>query len=444
MRKAVRIGAAVVLAVALFIGAGVGLEGSMDRGSAGRSPAAASNADSLLAPVAGGSLDRTIENLQARLRALPTDWRSFASLGLAYVQQARLSGDPSYYPKAEGVLQTSVDLHGRDNFEAMVGMAALSAARHDFADALAWGRRARTIDPYNGNVYGVIGDAQVELGRYDDAFRTFQRMVDTLPGVASYARVSYARELKGDVAGAIAAMEAARDIAGTPGDAAWASYQLGELHFGQGDLAGARAAFRRGIELDPDFVPPYAGLAKVAWARGDLDRAIAGYADVVGRYPLPEYVIALGDLYEATGLSEEAAQQYALVNVEEQLFRSNGVNVDLELALFDADHGDPRAALRAARAEWARRQSVHVADAYAWALYGNGRYEEAAVMSRRAMALGYRNALFAFHAGMIQLALGDPAEARRSLSEALAINPNFSIRWVPIATERLATLGGAA
>ncbi len=444
MRKAVRIGAAAVLAVALFIGAGIGLDGSTDRGSAVPPSAAAPGADSLLAPVVGGSLERTIENLQARLRTLPADWRSFASLGLAYVQQARLSGDPSYYPKAEGVLQTSIDLHGQDNFEAMVGMAALSAARHDFTDALTWGRRARTINPYNGNVYGVIGDAQVELGRYEDAFRTFQRMVDTLPGVASYARVSYARELKGDVAGAIAAMEAARDIAGTPADAAWASYQLGELHFGQGNLAAARAAFRRGIELDADFVPPFAGLAKIAWARGDLDRAVAGYADVVGRYPLPDYVIALGDLYEATGRPEEAGQQYALVHVEERLFRSNGVNVDLELALFDADHGDPRAALRAAREEWARRQSVHVADAYAWALYANGRHEEAAAMSRRAMALGYRNALFAFHAGMIQLGLGHRAETRRFLSEALAINPYFSIRWTPIAAERLERLGGAA
>lgn len=443
MRKAVRIGAAAALAVALFVGGGIGLFSSTADGSASEPPPAVPIADSLLAPALGGSLERTIENLQARLRTLPTDWRSFASLGLAYVQQARLSGDPSYYSKAEGVLKASIDLHAQDNFEAMVGMAALSAARHDFADALAWGRKARAINPYNGNVYGVIGDAEVELGRYEDAFRTFQRMVDTLPGVASYARVSYARELKGDIAGAIAAMEAARDIAGTPADAAWASHQLGELHFGQGDLTPARAAFRRGAELDANFVPSFAGLAKVAWAQGDLDRAIGGYIDVVARYPLPEYVIALGDLYEAAGRSDEAAQQYALVHVEEQLFRSNGVNIDLELALFDADHGDPRAALRAARDEWARRRSVHVADAYAWALYANGDFTHAEAISRKAMALGYRNALFAFHAGMIQLRLGDKVAARRFLTEALSINPHFSIRWAPIAAERLATLDGA-
>ena len=195
---------------------------------------------------------------------------------------------------------------------------------------------------------------------------------------------------------------------------------------------------------DADYVPPFAGLAKVAWARGHLQEAIDGYTDVVARYPSPEYVIALGDLYTAAGQPEQADRQYALVHAEEQLFRANGVNIDLELALFDAAHGDPAGALAAARDEWAKRHSVHVADAYAWALHANGRDAEAAVYARKAMALGYRNALFAFHAGMIQLELGNRAEARRLLSEAVRINPHFSIQYAPVARATLATIGGAA
>ncbi len=198
------------------------------------------------------------------------------------------------------------------------------------------------------------------------------------------------------------------------------------------------------METDADYVPPFAGLAKVAWARGHLQEAIDGYTDVVARYPAPEYVIALGDLYAAAGRPEQADRQYALVHAEEQLFRANGVNIDLELALFDAAHGDPAGALAAARDEWAKRQSVHVADAYAWALHADGRDAEAAVYARKAMALGYRNALFAFHAGMIQLELGNRAEARRLLSEAVRINPHFSIQYAPLARATLATIGGAA
>ncbi|MGZ5299907.1 MAG: tetratricopeptide repeat protein [Actinomycetota bacterium] len=443
MKRVARIGGAAVLAVALLVGGGIGPFRSSDDGAKAQTPAAAT-ASTLLAPAITGSLDQIIENLQSRLRVLPTDWQAFASLGLAYVQQARVTADPSYYPKAQGVLRRSLSLERQDNFAAMVGMAALAGARHDFAGALRWGERAKAIDPYNGNVYGVIGDAQVELGRYRDAFATFQQMVDTRPDVASYARVSYARELMGDVPGAIRAMKAARDIAGTPADSAWASYQLGELSFNRGNLEQARVAYARGIRTDPDYVPTFAGLAKVAWARGHLQEAIAGYTEVVSRYPAPEYVIALGDLYAAAGRADQAERQYSLVHAEEQLFRSNGVNIDLELALFDAAHGDPAGALAAARDEWAKRQSVHVADAYAWALFAGGRYAEASVYARKAMALGYRNALFAFHAGMIQLRLGNEAAARRLLAEAVGINPHFSIQYSPVARATLAKLGGAA
>jgi tetratricopeptide (TPR) repeat protein len=445
MKRVAQIGGVAALAVALFVAGGIGVFRPADDGAQARTnmetPA---TADTLLAPAIGGSLDQTIENLQSRLRVLPTDWQAFASLGLAYVQQARVTADPSYYPKAQGVLKRSLGLERQDNFAAMVGMAALAAARHNFAGALRWGERAKAINPYNGNVYGVIGDAQVELGRYEDAFATFQTMVDTRPGVASYARVSYARELMGDVPGAIQAMEAARDIAGTPADAAWASYQLGELYFNRGNLAAAKAAYERGVETDANYVPPFAGLAKVAWARGRIQDAIDGYADVVSRYPAPEYVIALGDMYAATGQPEQADRQYALIHAEEQLFRSNGVNIDLELALFDAAHGDPTGALAAARDEWAKRHSVHVADAYAWALFANGRFAQAARYARTAMALGYRNALFAFHAGMIQLELGNDDEARRLLSDAVHLNAHFSIQYAPVAQATLTTLGGAA
>jgi tetratricopeptide (TPR) repeat protein len=445
MKRVVRIGGTVMLAAALFAAGGIGLFRSSDDGAGARAQGPATTtagADTLLAPAIGGSLDQTIENLQSRLRVLPTDWQAFASLGLAYVQQARVTADPSYYPKAQGVLRRSLGLERDDNFSAMVGMAALAAARHDFAGALRWGEQAKAINPYNGNVYGVIGDAQVELGRYRDAFATFQTMVDTRPGVASYARVSYARELMGDVPGAIQAMEAARDIAGTPADAAWASYQLGELSFNQGNLAAAEHAYERGVDTDASYVPPFAGLAKVAWARGHLQDAIDGYTDVVSRYPSPEYVIALGDLYTAAGLPDQAERQYALVHAEERLFRSNGVNIDLELALFDAAHGDPDGALDAARDEWAKRHSVHVADAYAWALHANGRDAEAAVYAGKAMALGYRNASFAFHAGMIQLALGHRSQADALLRRANAIDPWCSIEYAPVLARTLDRLEG--
>lgn len=439
-RRGVRAAVVVAIAAALFLAGAVGLF----RGSGEPEPLATSVVDPgvLAGPVVGSaSLSSSIAQLQERVRREPDDWRSLASLGAAYVQQARITADPSYYPKAEGVLSESLRIRGAGNFEAYVGRGSLEAARHDFVGALRDGRRAARINPYNGDVYGVIGDAQVELGRYRQAFATFQTMVDTKPNVGSYARVSYARELQGDVPGAVEAMKQALQAAGTSADAAWASYQLGELAFNDGEVGRAAGYYRRAAELDPAYVPPLAGLAKVAWARGRADEAIEGFERVTSVYPAPEYVIALGDLYRSVGRMRLAKEQADLVGAEERLFEANGVNVDLEMSLYDADHGDPAASLMAAREEWDRHHSIHVADALAWSLYANGEYREAWTYSREALKLGTRNALFFFHAGMIRLRLGDRAEARSLLGTAIDINPHFSIRWSEPARETLDELG---
>jgi tetratricopeptide (TPR) repeat protein len=232
-------------------------------------------------------------------------------------------------------------------------------------------------------------------------------------------------------------MQEAFDAAGSPGDRSWAAYQLGEPAFNSGDVRIATSWYRRGLELDPDYVPNAAGMAKVAWANGDTDAAISRYADVVARYPSVEYVTALRDLYATSGHDALAEQQDAVIEATRQLLAANGVNTDLEIATYDADHGEPERALRAARAEWVRRQSVHVADALGWALYVNDRPEEALRYAERALALGTRNATFLFHAGMIERALGDDARALQLLREALAVNPHFSILHVPTA-ERVA------
>ena len=125
------------------------------------------------------------------------DVQSLALLGLAYQQRARETGDPAYYIKSEGVLQEALALEP-DDLLATSGLGSLALARHDFAGALRLGERARSLSPDTARNYGVIGDALTELGRYKDAFAAFDEMVALKPGIASYARVSYARELRGD------------------------------------------------------------------------------------------------------------------------------------------------------------------------------------------------------------------------------------------------------
>jgi tetratricopeptide (TPR) repeat protein len=445
VKRAARAVGVVVLSIGLFGAGAIGVSRVVGGSSRQLIPNRAAPSLQSQPVISARTLGEVIADLQVRVRTVPKDWRSFADLGLAYVQEARITADSSYYPKAEGVLQRSLALGGSGNFDAMTGMAALAAARHDFSGALSWGERARAINPYNANIHAVIGDSLVELGRYREAFAEFQRMIDLRPDLSTYARVSYAWELQGNLSNAERAMRLALDSAGTPADAAWARYQLAELEWNQGKIDAADRDYRSALQADPSFLPPHAGLGKVAAARGDLGLAEREFSSLVQRYPLPEYVIALGDLYTVSGQPARAAEQYALVHVEERLLQANGVNVDLEIALFDADHGvNLGDGLARARAEWARRTSIHVADALGWTLYASGRYREALAFANRSLHLGTRNALFYFHRGIIERALGRVALARRDLATALRINPHFSILWSAKAARVLKALGGGS
>lgn len=336
--RAVSIATAAALAVAVFavgaLGPGLGAGPSARPGTV----AVSFSGDPFLVPAsAGGSLDAAIASLESRVEAVPDDWRASAALGSAYVQQGRVTGDPSAYPLAQAALRRSLALRPTGNAGALVGLGTLAAARHDFADALRWGRRAVRAAPFDADAYGVLGDAQLELGRYRAAFASFQRMVDTRPDLASYARVSYALELRGNVAGAIDAMRAAFDLAAGGADAAWTAAKIGQLHFGAGRVGEAEAWFRRALAADPRSMDAEAGLALVAWARGDLRGGIGGFERVSARFPSPEHVATLGELYAAAGDREAAAAQFELVRAEARLFRVNGVDTDLEIALFEAD-----------------------------------------------------------------------------------------------------------
>jgi tetratricopeptide (TPR) repeat protein len=410
---------------------------------AGTRSQGSSRALSFAAPSTAASASglQAISSLQTRLRTATRDADSWGALGSLYVDQARVTADPTWYGKAQGALHKALELKSAGNVGALIGLGKLANARHDFAGGLRWGDRARAAAPDSAAPYGVIGDALIELGRYPEAFAAIQRMVDLRPDLASYSRVSYARELQGDVTGAAAALDAAVHVADNPSDAAFATFQIGELRWNAGDLAGAADAYERATRLDPTFAPPAAALARLHAADGEATGAIADYQAVIARVPAPQYVTELGELYGVAGQRDLAANQAQLLDVEERLFHANGVNVDLETSLYDADHGIRLTdGLGRARAEYARRKSVFVADALAWELHANGRDAEALPLSHEALHLGTRSALFHFHRALIERALGQVDAARADLEQTLAINPHFSILHAPEARKALAAL----
>lgn len=388
-----------------------------------------------------GSTNEMIAQLQTRLRSNPNDWQAYSQLGLAYLRIARESGDPAFYQKAEQAFKAALDYELED-YAAVSGMGALALARHQFREALNWGKQAQGINPERAYAYGVIADAQIELGQYGEAIQTLQTMVDLQPDMGSYARISYIRELYGDVEGALEIMGWAVD-AGTPNleNTAWTRTQLGNLYFNNGEIEQAAGEYKRTLESYPGYVYALAGLGRVYAAQGRPDAAIQLLEKAIEKSSLPEFVIMLADIYVSQGQMEKARQQFRLLQVIQELYRVNGVEMDMEVALFNADHAiDLEKTLSEARLGYDRRPSIYAADVLAWVLYKNGRCEEARHYSQEALRLGTKDALKYFHAGMIAHCLGDDRSAQNYLKQALTINPFFSTRYVEEALRTLETL----
>jgi tetratricopeptide (TPR) repeat protein len=436
-RVLVAVTVAVIAATVTLLGGVLVERGAVGAAStAARSPAVAAEL-----ALSGFSLEGTagtVGRLEAEAEAGTATAEDYALLGLGYQQRARETADPSFYALSERALRQALALAPNDVL-ATNGLASLALSRHRFREALALGRTSRRLAPALARPYGIVGDALVELGRYDEAFRAFDRMAMLKPSLASYARVSYARELLGDWDGAIAAMRLALGPAqGQAEPTAWTRVHLAKLYWNRGRVEAAGRELRLALQAFPGYVYALDALAKVEAARGDRPKAIALARRAVAAVPLPELVATLGDLLATSGRREEARRQYETVGAIERLLAANGVKTDLETALFDADHGFRlREALARARAARAERRSVQADDVLAWALARNGRCVEALQWSNRALRLGTQDASMFFHRGAIERCLGRPAAARRWFRRALALNPHFSLIHAPIAREAL-------
>jgi tetratricopeptide (TPR) repeat protein len=426
--------AAVLVAVALTLG-GALRDSSTSRATAAPAPPANSSAS---ADFSSGDTSSLVARLQAALRGNPNEVRSLDSLGLAYQQRARETGDPTYYTKSGEALRRALALAPRDLL-ATSGLGSLALSRHRFREALVLGRRAHAISPTTARNYGVIGDALVELGRYPAAFKAFDTMASIQPGLSSYARISHARQLLGDIPGAISAMRLAVDAADGQGEAdAWTHVQLGLIYLSVGRFAAAADQDRQALWAFPGYAYALDALARAEAGLGHYRKAIRYEQEAVDRIPLPQYVSTLGDLYRATGHGQLAQKQYELIAVIERLLVANGVKTDLETALFNVDHGIRlRTSLALARLAQRERPSIDGDDVLAWALERTGHCGEALRYSKRALRLGTLDALKFFHRGVIEGCLGHATAKRRWLTRALRLNPEFSILWAPVARREL-------
>ncbi|HUH14721.1 MAG TPA: tetratricopeptide repeat protein [Gaiellaceae bacterium] len=349
-----------------------------------------------------------------------------AKRGLELQERARRSSDPALYAAAETALREALRLD-EDNAAAVRGLAALAGSRHRFHEMLTLARRALALEPESADVHGLLGDALLELGRYREAFAAFDRLAALKPNVSAYARVSYARELRGDLAGALKAIELAIDSAAPGEPSALMRTLAGNLLLADRRLEDASTRYREALAFVPGYAPALSGLGDVAAARGKHGTALSLYRRAADGSAAPEFAATLGDALDLLGRPADAARAWSRAEALEAQFARNGGDNRLETAEFDLNHDrDLAGALGRARAGRAARPSVEGDHVLAWALYRNGRCAEARAVSLRSLRLGTLDVDGFYHHSLIEKCLGNDGAAAAYLDRVRALKP-----WYP-------------
>ena len=393
-------------------------------------------------PVGNSTTDQALVATLAKVRNKDRSAVAWVNLGDALAQVMRDSANQKYYDYAEMAYQRALQLDPR-SVNAMSGMAWVTGGRHLFDQSIAWANRALRVDPNNAAARGIIGDAALELGNYDQALDAYQVMMDLRPDLSSWSRGSYALWLTGNRSRAIWLMQKAIK-AGAPyaENTAWCRAKLALMFFEDGANLPAEQVLAPALAAAPHNVHVLLAAGRIAAARGDFAAATRYYESVLESAPNHEALAALGDLHAAIGETEKAEEFYKKVEALHAAHLATGVHDHLLVAKFYADHD--RNLVEALRLAEQRKLTKNVleADILAWVYFKSGDLPRAREAMRRALSRQTPIAEMHYHAGMIEAASGNRGAAQKELGAALSLNPKFSLLQAPIAHRMMDQIAG--
>ncbi len=368
----------------------------------------------------------------------PASPQGYNLLAIACIKKARETADHSFNKKGEEAVEKALSIAPEDQMSRKLH-ATLMASAHRFVEARESALSLTRELPDDAFAFGILVDANAELGNYDEAVKAAQKMVDLKPNSASYSRVAHMRSLHGDHAGAVKMLITAARTADPQDKEAqsWCLMQLGKEYFKVGDLERANKVVDESLAISPNYPHSLIEKARYLAAAGDLDGAEARLRQATERVSLTDAAIMLGKISRKRGNMEEARRHYASAEKTEL---AGGGDVHPFALLWADEEMRLDEALAVAQTDYETNKDIYASDILAWCLHKKGMTREARDLIQKALRLNTNDAKILFHAGMIERDLGNRKAAANHLSAALKANPYFDLLQADIAKSALAEM----
>jgi len=356
----------------------------------------------------------------------PKKLQAFNELAIGFLRRARETADSNYLKDADEALAQGLKLDSTD-FQLQKTQVALMLSRHEFAEAKQLAIRLNRRTPDDVMTYGYIAEADIGLGNYPEAEEKAQWEMNLRPNNTPALLVgAKLRRLFGDAHGAIEFLNRAYSQTSPVEveEQAWIANQIASIQIESGQNDAAAQTLEQAEQLFPHDPYTMENMARVRMAQnrgGDAARLLVRAASIDRD---PHLLYELAKAQQAAGQSKlaRAARAEFEMLAGEPGSATDESKLDLILMYAESPASAPHA-LDLAQQEIAARQDVWTLDAYAWALYANGKYRDADTAIQKAIAVGIQSAQIFDHAGHIAQKLNNGARAANYFTLSVQSNP---------------------
>lgn len=386
-------------------------------------------------------VQKEITFYQQRVQADATSGLNLASLARAYLKMGRATSESSWYLLAEQTAQRSLANLPFNNNGAVLVLARVAEARHDFPQAIHAATEVLKSQGDNEDALAIMVTSHLAQGKLPQASQSATALVKRIPTLGSLTLLALTKAAQGQEQEALQAFQSALAVEepGETGSSAWTRTLLGQFYYKRGQLQLAGELYREALRILPRYPLALVHLAELETRWGQYQAAESHYDQVIAysreSSTTFDHVVMRGKA-RLKQLQDKPSEAIALLDEAEALLRqtatghsSGSFGHRQELAQLLLERGRPQDVTEAVslmQAEVNIRRDAYTLDTLAWALSRSGRWQEADRVIQEAIRMGTSDAGIFYRAGTIAQALGNKPKALTYWQLAQKTDPTFN------------------